>query len=150
MRTGSGIAVRLGLCLLLAGPGGAMSAQEVPAQGAPDPIALELNGTDPIEAACALTFMVRNGLSEDIDKLVYETVLIDRDGRVDRLTLFDFGALPADRTRVRQFAVPDFACESLGRLLINGAETCTIAGAPSDLCEGALSLSSRIDVEVIR
>ena len=70
-------------------------------------------------------------------------------GRVERLTLFDFGTLPAARPRVRQFVVPDLACEALGRVLFNGAETCTGAGLAEGACEDGLLLSSRTAVELL-
>ena len=74
---------------------------------------------------------------------------IDGEGRVDRLTLFDMGALPQDRPRVRQFVVPDLECEALGRLLINGVDSCVGDGLPADACTRGLELRSRADVEVL-
>lgn len=112
-------------------------------------VSVELNALEPVEDACRFSFMVQNGHGTDIDQAVYEAVLFDTDGRVDRLTLFDFGALPAARPRVRQFVVPGLACGDLGRLLINGADTCTGDGLPQDACTAGLMLSSRTDVEVL-
>ena len=108
-------------------------------------LSLELNRIDPLEGACRLTFMVENGLAADLDALALETVLIDTDGQVERLTLFEFGMLPVGRARVRQFDVPGLACDRLGRVLINGVASCE--GAQG--CEGALDLRSRVAVEVI-
>jgi hypothetical protein len=117
------------------------------AQGAH--ISIELNAVEPVEEACRISFLVQNGHSIDIEKAVYEAVLFDTQGRVDRLTLFDFGTLPAARPRVRQFVVPGLACASLGSLLINGAETCTGDNLPAGACSEGLVLHSRTDVEVL-
>ncbi|RKF16823.1 hypothetical protein D6850_04600 [Roseovarius spongiae] len=111
-------------------------------------VSLELNTTQMTDAGCTLTFLVINGHSAPIDSLVYETVLFDRNGQVDRLTLFDFGALPPARPRVRQFSVPGVTCEGLGRILINGASTCESADLAPDACEAGLTLSSRTGIEV--
>lgn len=111
-------------------------------------ISLELNAMKTAEGGCTLTFLVINGHARQIDKAVYETVLFDRDGQVDRMTLFDFGTLPAGRPRVRQFAVPETACETLGQVLINGAHACTAPDLPDGACETDLQLGSRTDIEV--
>lgn len=108
-------------------------------------VMIELNALEPVENACRITFLVQNGHDTEIDKAVYEAVLFDTQGRVDRLTLFDFGTMPPARPRVRQFVVPGLACTALGRLLINGAETCTGDGLPDDACTLNLDLRSRVE-----
>lgn len=112
-------------------------------------IALDLNAVQQTGEACKLSFVVQNGHASDIAQATYEAVLFDSEGRVDRLTLFDFGALPSARPRVRQFVVPDLDCASLGRLLINGSETCTGEGLAPDACTKDLELRSRSGVEVL-
>jgi hypothetical protein len=115
------------------------------AQEAEPTLSVELNRIDTLDGACRLTFMVENGLEADLDTLSLETVLIDRDGRVDRLTLFDFGALPAGIPRVRQFDIPGLGCAALGRVLINGVNAC----GPAEGCADALHFDSRTDVDLI-
>ena len=94
-----------------------------------------------------ISFLIQNGHDSDIARAVYEAVLFDTEGRVDRMTLFDFGNLPAARPRVRQFLVPGLVCSDLGRLLINGAETCEAASPGA--CTQDLHLRSRTEVEII-
>ncbi len=134
-----------GLCLALCLSHTPVRAQD--SQGAF--VSIELNALEQVEDACRISFLVQNGHSSGIDQAVYETVLFDTDGRVDRLTLFDFGALPSARPRVRQFVVPGLACASLGRLLVNGAATCAGTDLPEDACSKDLELGSRTDVEVL-
>jgi hypothetical protein len=112
-------------------------------------IAVELNAAEPMENACKLTFVITNGLGSDLTKAVYETVLFKTDGQVDRLTLFDFGALPQARPRVRQFEVPDLQCEALGRVLFNGAHACTGDGIAAGACESGILPSTLTSVEVL-
>ncbi len=116
------------------------------AEDAPPKLALELNRIDPLDGACRLTFMAENGLGTDLRGLALETVLIDTDGQVERLTLFDFGDLPAGIPRVRQFDLPGLSCAALGRVLINGVAAC---GAEAVDCASALELDTRTGVEVI-
>jgi hypothetical protein len=112
-------------------------------------VSIELNALKGGEGSCALTFMVINGHPAQIDKAVYETVLFDTNGQVDRLTLFDFGTLPPGRPRVRQFSVAGMTCEELGQVLINGAHTCDAPELHDGACEKGLILQSRTDAEVI-
>lgn len=107
------------------------------------PATITLNTTSQEGAACRLTFTAQGGL----DQLVSETVLFDRAGAVRLFTLFDFGATPAGGLRVRQFDVPDMACDDLGMVLINGLHACRTAGGGD--CVDAPTFASRLEtVEV--
>ncbi|WP_298864162.1 hypothetical protein [uncultured Sulfitobacter sp.] len=112
-------------------------------------LSIELNATETMGDTCKLTFLITNGTEIAIDKIVYETVLFDSDGQVDRLTLFDFGTLPPARPRVRQFVIPQTTCEQLGRVLFNSANTCEGAGLDPRVCESGLMPSSRTEIEVL-
>ncbi|WP_299550611.1 hypothetical protein [uncultured Tateyamaria sp.] len=132
------------LILMLAAP--AVAAQETDATGK---VAIELNTVSEGEGNCTLTFLVTNGHAVDIEQLVYETVLFDAAGHVNRLTLFDFGALPMGSPRVRQFAVPELTCDGLGRVLFNGLHTCAADGLAQGVCGDSLRPSSRVKIEVL-
>jgi hypothetical protein len=121
-------------------------AQEIDLAGK---ISVELNAVQTTENNCTLTFFVINGLDKQIDKAVYETVLFDKSGQVNRLTLFDFGTLPVARPRVRQFALPQVECEQLGRVLFNGANTCEGEGLQDGICGTNILPSSRTSIEVL-
>ncbi|MCV3274009.1 hypothetical protein [Roseobacter sinensis] len=112
-------------------------------------IGIELNATATDLQSCTLTFVVQNGLAERIEELVVETVLFAKDGAVDRLTLFNFGEVPAGRPRVRQFLVDGAACDELGQILFNGTERCAGATLTREICDTALRTSSRTTIEVL-
>jgi hypothetical protein len=122
-----------------------LAAMPAISQEADGRLSIELNRIDPLDGACRLTFLVENGLGEDIDGLSLETVLIDANGRVERLTLFEFGVLPNATPRVRQIDIGGVSCDALARVLINGVAACSAGAA----CAEALDLSSRTDIEVI-
>ncbi|GGG62363.1 hypothetical protein GCM10011415_05790 [Salipiger pallidus] len=128
--------------LALAAPAIAQDAPDAPA------LSIELNAQEQQENGCKLSFLARNNTGDAISAAVFETVLFDDAGQVDRLTLFDFGALPANKPRLRQFVVPGLQCDALGQVLINGAATCE-AEAGAATCTEGLSLSSRTDVEMM-
>ncbi|MFU8834867.1 MAG: hypothetical protein ACNA7F_06300 [Roseovarius sp.] len=112
-------------------------------------VQIELNAVKSNEGSCTLTFLVTNGHAGPIEKVVYETVLFDSAGQVDRLTLFDFGTLPSGRPRVRQFSIPGITCDDLSRVLINGASTCQAPDLAESACEAGLILETRTGIEVI-
>ncbi|GAW34302.1 hypothetical protein RA2_01350 [Roseovarius sp. A-2] len=112
-------------------------------------VAIELNAMTHNEGSCTLTFMVTNGHASQIEKVVYETVLFDSAGQVERLTLFDFGTLPPGRPRVRQFSIPGIACDEISQVLINGARTCEAPDLADTACEAGLILQTRTSIGVI-
>ncbi|MEO0567158.1 MAG: hypothetical protein AAF066_05460 [Pseudomonadota bacterium] len=112
-------------------------------------VSVELNAVKSGEANCTLTFLILNGHENQIEKAIYETVLFNKNGQVDRLTLFDFGTLPPGRPRVRQFSVPGMNCGDLGQILINGSHSCEAPGLPDNACEAGLVLDTRTDIEVV-
>ena len=110
---------------------------------------IELNAAQSDARGCSLSFLVINGLSAPIQRLVLEAVLFDTGGQVNTLTLFDFGELPATRPRVRQFVLPETPCEGVGAVLINGSDTCEAQGDTALNCADALDLRSRTDIELL-
>lgn len=111
-------------------------------------VMIELNAVKSGDGGCTLTFLMKNGHAGQIDKVVYETVLFDSAGQVERLTLFDFGTLPPGRPRVRQFSIPGIACDGLSQVLINGAHTCEAPNLADTACEAGLILETRTKIEV--
>jgi hypothetical protein len=112
-------------------------------------LSIELNAAQTGEGGCTLSFLVANGLEQNIEQAIYETVLFDQNGQVINLSLFDFGALPPGRPRVRQFVLDQTECAAIGRILFNGASTCTAPNLPETACEDRLNLTSRTKIETL-
>lgn len=136
------------LALALAGIGNASLAQEA-SDTAHAGLKIELNAAADMDGACRLSFLVENRLGAALSEAVFETVLFDATGAVDRLTLFDMRDLPAGRPRVRQFQIDDVSCARIGRILINGAQTCKGEGVEEGACMDDLDLTSRTDIELL-
>lgn len=133
-------------CFLVAVTGSALAEEPV----APTTfLSIELNTLTQQGGACRMVFVVENTLGSDLATAVFETVLFQTDGSVDRLTLFDFQALPQGRPRVRQFDIPDTKCESIGRVLINDVHACKGEGINDTDCIKGLKLSTKTSVEVL-
>ncbi|PLS21304.1 hypothetical protein [Neptunicoccus cionae] len=124
-------------------------AETATSETAENTLAIELNAAESIDGSCKLTFVLTNSLGSPLDKLVYEAVLFDTSGKVDRLTLFNFGSLPVKRARVRQLVVPGAQCDGLGRVLFNGANACEGEGVDPAACDAGLEPSTRTEIEVV-
>lgn len=135
-------AIALSCVSALSGPALAQGQASAPYLG------LELNAMQQIDGACRIVFLANNQLGADLSALSYETVLIGTDGVVDRLTLFDFQSLPAGRQRVRQFDLDGAECGSIGRILINGAASCSGDGLDGSECIDDLTVTSRTNTEI--
>lgn len=139
---------RLALFVLLAGAAPIVAFAQSAGDAQPR-LFVELNAVKDVDEACRLTFVARNETETAIDQAVFETVIFDTSGGVVSLSLFNFRDLPAHRPRVRQFDVPAMTCDAVGKVLINGASSCVVGGAESNVCHEALMLESRIPVELL-
>jgi hypothetical protein len=109
-------------------PAKAQEAGENPA------LLLELNGAQPSDKGCRLTFVVTNNLGAELSKAAFEIALFNDAGVVDRLTVLDFNELPAGKTKVARFDLAGVDCTKISRVLINHATECTGAGIDPKAC----------------
>ena len=131
-----------------------LSAGAAVAEGAPSKsLALELNKATDTQSGCLLTFVGTNKTGVAFSSVAYELVLFDKDGLVERMSAFDFGAMPAGKTFVRQFELKGSQCPDLSQILVNGAARCDqadpVKGA-ENTCVSALTPASRTDIAFIK
>ncbi len=112
-------------------------------------IGLELNALEQTGGGCRLTFVMRNGLSADIEALGLEIALFADDGAVAGIVALDAGALPAGKTRVRRFVAPESSCAQISRVLINDVTRCSGAELSPAACLSHLAASSRARAELV-
>jgi len=111
------------------------AASPVSAQDAPAPaLVLELNGAQPSDKGCRLTFVVTNNLGAELTKAAFEIALFNEAGVVDRLTVLDFNELPAGKTKVARFDLAGTDCAKVTRVLVNHATECAGAGVDPKAC----------------
>jgi hypothetical protein len=108
---------------------------------------VELNRLEQNGEACRMTFVAHNGLEANLSASGFEMVVFDAKGLVKLMTVFDFGALPAGKTVVRRFDLPDTGCESVSRVLVNGAARCKGEGVDASACAAALRTKNLTDID---
>ena len=119
------------------------SAEETPSAR----LVLELNALQPSDKGCRLTFVVSNKLGQHLTKAAFEIALFSDTGVVERLSILDFGDLPADKTKVTRFDLAGTDCAKVGRVLVNSATECVGEGVDPRLCMRALKPQSKSSVE---
>ncbi|KQZ98490.1 hypothetical protein ASD64_16105 [Mesorhizobium sp. Root157] len=134
MRDAARIALTLGSVLFCAAAQ-AQEAVQFPA------LSLELNGAQPSDKGCRLTFVVNNGLGADLSKAAYEIALFNEAGVVDRLSVLDFKELPSGKTKVVRFDLSGMDCTRISRALVNNSTDCTGAGIEPAICMERLKTS---------
>jgi len=110
-------------------------------------ISIELNRIHSSDKGCQITFVLKNDFTENIEKASYEVVLFNKEGLVDRMTIFDFQSLPASKTKVRQFDLKGTDCNRVSRILINGAKECKVKNRM--ICSQSLRLKNKTDIDFI-
>ena len=121
------------------------AAQEA-ATGSASALSLELNGAQPSDKGCRLTFVVKNELGADLSKAAFEIALFNEAGVVDRLTVLDFKDLPAGKTKVVRFDLAGTDCGKISRVLVNSATECAGTGVEPAACMGKLKTDSKAGI----
>ena len=92
-----------------------------------------------VPGGCDVCIVVGDGLSA----LAIEVVSFDSDGIIGQRLAVELGALPAGKTLVRLFGIPETSCDRLAQLLLNEAVECRTAAGPLPDCLALLRPSSR-------
>lgn len=117
------------------------SAQETPS------LDLQLNAAQPSQKGCRFTFVVANRLGAELSKAAFEIALFDDQGVVQTLTVLDFNALQAGKTKVARFDLPGIDCGKVSRVLVNHATECVGQGIEAADCIRKLKPSSKTTIE---
>jgi len=126
----------------------AASAQETTTPASQGDLAFQLNKAETREGSCQLTFVIQNDTGTVIQKSIYNIAIVDTDGAISQLVNIEFRPLPVGRPKVQGFGIAGVPCESISAISINEFSECTAEdGTASDVCETAITQSSRISIE---
>lgn len=110
-------------------------------------LVLEFNRLEPVETGCRLSFVISSRLPQPLDQVAFEFAFLNKDGRLEKLSVLDFRDVPAGKSRVRQFVIPGIACAAIGRLIVNDVSTCKAPG--EGLCHRALETRNKTAIEFL-
>jgi hypothetical protein len=155
--------VRLVAALLLLMPGSAFAQTAPETPNAPAPAAagaaeatepragdgsirVELNKLESLENACRAYFVVQNRTPELITELRLIVYFFDKNDVILASSLaLPFNDVPAGRTRVALFEIPELACDNIGRVLVNQVLTCVNSKGAVAGCAEMVATSTRTD-----
>jgi len=100
-----------------------LSYSVIAAQTSEEAFELELNDAKPTADGCRVTFVAVNKLATRLDKTAIEIGVFDAKNIFSEMVVFDFGRLPAGKTKVVQYDLRR-SCDSIGRLLLNSVKDC--------------------------
>ena len=132
-----------------AAPGGAAS--EATADAAAGPLTVELNKLEPGEAGgCRAYFLFRNATGLAFEELELSLAVIDADGVIDRLLTIDAAPVPAARTTLKLFEIPEIACGDISEVLLHDLPACRPQNAEPMDCFERIELQSRAAAPLVK
>ena len=127
-----------------------------PALADPGRLTIELNkfeetGADGEngETGCRAFFLFRNGTELTLAGFEMSLAILDRDGVIDRLLTIDAAPLPAARTTLKLFEIPETRCDAISEILLHDLPSCQPQNAPEMDCFPLLDLVSRTGAAMV-
>lgn len=113
-------------------------------------LTVELNKLEDVETGCQAFFLFQNGRAENLTDFEMSLAIMSPDGIIDRLLTIDAAPLPAERTTLKLFEIPDTQCANIGEILLHDIPACTPQnGEPLD-CFSFLELDSRASAPLVK
>ena len=137
------LAIRTALVALL------LAASSAAAQ--PGRIGVELNKLeDGEDGACRAFFLFRNVGDVTLEGFEMSLAILDGGGVIDRLLTIDAAPLPASRTTLRLFDIPETGCAGISEIILHDIPVCEAADAEPRDCYALIDLASRATAELVR
>ena len=140
MRTGGWISGLLAAALIAAGP----------VQGGEAKVSVELNKLEGFEGGCRSYFLFRNRTALTLSEFEMSLAILDGRGVIDRLLTIDAAPLPAERTTLKIFEIPDIGCDNVGELILHDIAACGTANEETVDCFALIELSSLAPAPLVK
>ena len=126
--------------VLAAGPGAAGDGR----------LTVELNKFEEAgEDGCRAFFLFRNATGQTLSAFEMSLAILDREGVIDRLLTIDAAPLPAARTTLKLFDIPDTGCDAIGEILLHDIPACQPQDGAEVDCFALLDLVSRTGAAMV-
>lgn len=136
MRAGTSV---IAVCLLATGLAGGAAAQT--AEGR---LTVEMNKFEEGEAGgCRAFFLFRNETGLTLEAFEMSLAILDSGGVIDRLLTIDAAPLPAARTTLKLFEIPETGCGAISEVLLHDLPSCRPQNADEIDCFPMIDLVSR-------
>lgn len=113
-------------------------------------LTVELNKLEDVETGCQAFFLFQNGLEQNLTGFEMSLAILTPDSIIDRLLTIDAAPLPAQRTTLKLFEIPDTQCAAIGEILLHDIPACTPQNGDALDCFSFLELNSRADAPLVK
>lgn len=121
------------------------------AGAAQERLTVELNKLEPADGGgCQAFFLFRNGTSLNLEAFEMSLAVLDADGVIDRLLTIDAAPLPASRTTLKLFEIPELGCDGISEILLHEITACRPQNAEDVDCFGIIDLTSRAGAALVK
>lgn len=134
-----------------------MTGQTVAAQtesstpAATGPLTVEINKFEPNDTGgCRAFFLFRNETGLTFEGFEMSLAIFNSGGVIDRLLSIDAAPLPAARTTLKLFEIPDIACTDISEILLHEIPSCKPQNADQMDCYSLLELNSRTSAALVK
>jgi hypothetical protein len=128
----------------------ALAVAAAPALADPGRLTIELNKFEETEdGGCRAFFLFRNGTDLTLAGFEMSLAILDRNGVIDRLLTIDAAPLPAARTTLKLFEIPETRCNAISEILLHDVPSCQPQNEPEMDCFPLLDLVSRTDAAMV-
>lgn len=129
----------------------AMAQAESTAPAATGPLTVEINKFEPNDTGgCRAFFLFRNETGLTFEGFEMSLAILSGNGVIDRLLSIDAAPLPAARTTLKLFEIPDIACTDISEILLHEIPSCKPQNADQMDCYSLLELNSRTSAALVK
>jgi len=112
---------------------------------------VELNKFEKTETGgCQAFFLFRNQTDFTLEGFEMSLAVLDNAGVIDRLLTIDAAPLPAQRTTLKLFEIPEIGCAEISEVLLHELSSCRPQNDEEMDCYPMLDLSSRTNATLVK
>lgn len=114
-------------------------------------LTVELNKFEASDTGgCRAFFLFRNKSGLTLEEFEMSLAILDGDGVIDRLLTIDAAPLPASRTTLKLFEVPELQCTAISEILLHEIGSCKPQNAEPMDCFGIVNLTSKASAPLVK
>jgi hypothetical protein len=114
-------------------------------------LTVELNKfEDAGEGRCQAFFLFRNYTELTFEEFEMSLAVLNARGVIDRLLTVDAAPLPAGRTTLKLFEIPDMTCTDISEILLHEIAACRPQNAEPMDCFTVIDLDSRTGAALVK
>lgn len=114
-------------------------------------VTVELNKIEASETGgCQAFFLFKNETKNTFDGFELSLAVLDTAGVIDRLLTIDAAPVPAQRTTLKLFEIPEIECNGISQILLHDMTSCRQQNSEEMDCFPILTLNSRASAQLVK